>query len=151
MQGSTHFVTGFTTGLGVALILGETEPVQLTLCAGVAGVASLVPDWLQINVPGVKQIKGLFGHRGFSHWLWTALAAAAAMWPLGLGPYVLAGWVCHLLLDAMSDGVPLLWPFGRITAGHIKTGSEIDTLIGSFSLILAVAVGIRVVLGGGIP
>jgi membrane-bound metal-dependent hydrolase YbcI (DUF457 family) len=143
MQGKTHLVIGAAAGLAsVATAAGgqaATPVTTLAIGAVIGGVAGLIPDWLQINVPGAsKQIKGAFGHRGFSHWAWAALAAAYAarlVWEPAAWP-VLAGWMSHIILDAMASGVPMFWPFGRVTLARVKTGGKLDTAIGAVGLIL---------------
>jgi len=52
---------------------------------------------------------------------------------------VLAGWLSHILLDTLSNGVPVFWPFGRLTLAHVKTGGKIDYLFGGAGLIVLVA------------
>lgn len=140
MQGQTHLVTGALAGLTVAVVGRISNPATLAAYAGLGALGGLIPDWLQINVPGAsKQVKGMFGHRGFSHWAWTALA----VWWCGsvtIGAYALplaAGWASHILLDAFADGVPAFWPFGRTTLAHIKTGGREDTFVGAAALVLA--------------
>jgi inner membrane protein len=145
MQGKTHLTVGLAAGLAAGLALGESDPLTLAACAGVGGLAGLVPDWLQINLPGVKQIKGMFGHRGFSHWLWTPVLIILLLQNVQnaqKGPILafLAGWVSHILLDAFSNGVPAFWPFGRLKLGHIKTGSKLDTFIGAAGIVAIVTI-----------
>jgi membrane-bound metal-dependent hydrolase YbcI (DUF457 family) len=146
MHGPTHLATGIAAGLGAAIATGRADPLEVAACAAVGGVAALVPDWLQINIPGLsKSIKGLSGHRGFSHWLWTPLALALLaqratdapgwlLWACG------SGWVSHIALDMLSSGVPAFWPFGgRITLARVKTGGNIDKLIGGAALVVSIA------------
>jgi membrane-bound metal-dependent hydrolase YbcI (DUF457 family) len=110
MQGKTHLITGMTVGFAVGMTL-TTEPLNLVLATVAGGLAGLVPDWLQVNIPGVKQVKGMLGHRGFSHWIWTPLASTYVLSVLdaenGLIFAFLAGWVSHIALDALSNGVPV--------------------------------------------
>ena len=92
MQGKTHLAIGTAAGLASTILTANSNDWQtLAVGAALGGLAGLVPDWLQVNLPGAsKQIKGAFGHRGFSHWLWVALLAAwaarllwePATWPL---------------------------------------------------------------------
>ena len=137
MRGSTHLTWGILSGMAAGL--GGDLPA-MALCVGVGAVASLAPDWLQINIPGAQQIKGAFGHRGFSHWVWSALAVGYGLHLLGApSPVVLAavaGWLSHIVLDAFADGVPAFWPLGRLTLAHIKTGGKLDTLTGAAALVL---------------
>lgn len=139
MQGKTHLAAGALAGL-LAAQIGRAPLEVSVLYVGVGGLAGLVPDWLQVNIPGVKQVKGLFGHRGFSHWVWTALAVGWLLWPTGLGLPVAVGWLSHIALDALSSGVPAFWPLGRLTLGRIKTGSRLDTLVGAAAVVVAVVV-----------
>ena len=138
MQGSTHLIAGAATGLAVAHYTGLHEPQVIALTTAAAAIAALVPDWIQVNVPGLnKTIKGAFGHRGFSHWGLTNLAvwygvkqfAATANVPLALA--VAAGWGSHLFLDALNKpGVPLLWPLPwRLKLASIKSGGEGDRVV----------------------
>ena len=144
MQGSTHFMAGATAGLGIATLTGETSPPNLALAAIVGGVAGLAPDWLQINVPGAsRQLKGTFGHRGFSHWLWTPLliswlviSTSSLNLQNSLILAFLAAWGSHILLDAFADGAPVFWPFGCLTLGHVKTGGKLDTFTGGAFLVI---------------
>jgi inner membrane protein len=101
-----------------------------------------VPDWVQINMPGVNSVaRGIVGHRGISHWVLTAmaiggLAGAFASW---LALPVLAGWVSHIVLDILSGGVSALWPWpGRITLAKIKTSTWQDAIVGAACLVLAI-------------
>ena len=148
MQGRTHLTIGAAAGLAAAITTGTDDWQILVAGAALGGMAGLVPDWLQINVPGASaQIKGAFGHRGFSHWLWAALLAAYAarqVWEPAAWP-VLAGWCSHILLDALANGVPAFWPFGRLTLGHVKTGSKLDYLVGAVGLIMLAAQTITVI------
>jgi membrane-bound metal-dependent hydrolase YbcI (DUF457 family) len=133
MTGLTHMAGGVLAG---AAIGGD---YRIT----VAALAALVPDWLQINVPGGSSLaRGLFGHRGISHWLITAVgvAVAVALISPSLAVYVLAGWSSHIVLDVLSNGAPALWPLPRITLARIKSGGWMDALIGGALLTLAVVI-----------
>jgi len=137
MHGATHLTWGLCAGAIAGGIGHDWQAVALGVSVG--GVAALVPDWLQINVPGASsQIRGLFGHRGFSHWLWTPVVLAilgSAVAPAGLVHAFLAGWVSHILLDMLSNGVPAFWPFGRVTLANIKTGGRLDRFIGGAGIV----------------
>jgi len=138
MHGSTHFAWGAAAGAMAGILYAKTLP-EIAMATGVGALAGLVPDWLQINMPGAStQIKGAFGHRGFSHWVWTPLAIAAIiranpLWAVGA---LLAGWLSHIILDSVADGVPAFWPFGRLTLAHIKTGGQADKFFGGAGLVL---------------
>lgn len=144
MHGATHCITGMTVALAVAPLTGARDPRDLAAAVIIGGFAGLAPDWLQINIPGAsKHIKGAFGHRGFSHWLWTPLAMSwlivsisalnALEWPVAV---FFAAWLSHITLDVFADGAPVLWPFGRLTLGHVKTGGQIDKFFGGAFLVL---------------
>lgn len=138
MHGATHLTWGLCAGAIAGAQFGHTWQ-STAIGAAAGGVSGLAPDWLQVNIPGAsQQIKGAFGHRGFSHWLWTPLAAVilarsvAPPWLLGA---FLAGWVSHIMLDALAAGVPAFWPFGRLTLAHVKTGGNLDRFIGGAGLV----------------
>jgi len=133
VTGLTHVAGGALAG---AAIGGDYR-------IAIAALAALVPDWLQVNVPGGSSLaRGLFGHRGISHWLITAVGVAAlvAIVSPNLAVYVLAGWSSHIILDVLSNGAPALWPLPRITLAHIKSGGVLDAIIGAQLLTLAVAI-----------
>lgn len=146
MQGSTHLAVGILTGVAVAQRAGVTDPRGVALAAGVSGLAALIPDWIQINVPGLnKTIKGLAGHRGFSHWLLTAWLISLGVselqsqiiggLPVPPGRLVLWGWLSHIAADALSGhGVPAFWPLPwRLNLSSIKTGGALDRALGSIA------------------
>ncbi len=140
MQGKTHAAWGVAAGLSVALLTNATTWPDIAACAVIGGLAGLAPDWLQVNIPGVQQIRGMFGHRGFSHWLWTPALSTYVLLsiaPVRLATAFLCAWCSHITLDAVSNGVPAFWPFGRLTIAHIKTGEKLDALIGGAGLVLA--------------
>jgi len=150
MQGKTHLVTGAACGLGLAIANGHSD-LTLAIAATAGALGGLVPDWVQINMPGAsKSIKGVFGHRGISHWIWTALAAGwylhvalgAELWPVAA---FVAGWLSHIALDALSNGVPALWPW-RLKLAEVKTGSGTDTAVGATALIVAVLLAVAEIL-----
>jgi len=133
MTGLTHMAGGALAG---AAMSGDYR-------IAVAALAALMPDWFQVNVPGGSSLtRGVFGHRGISHWLITAIGVAAlvAIVSPGLSVYVLAGWVSHIVLDVLSNGAPALWPLPRITLARIKSGSFLDAIVGSALLSLFFAI-----------
>jgi membrane-bound metal-dependent hydrolase YbcI (DUF457 family) len=133
MTGQTHIAGGLLAGA----MIGAHPGVLI------AGLVALVPDWLQVNLPGGSKLaSGTFGHRGISHWLLSAGAVTLltrALFP-DLTMYVLAGWSSHILLDVFSDGAPALWPLPRITLAHIRSGSWMDAVVGGALLVLACVV-----------
>lgn len=150
MHGATHVTAGMAAGLTTAVIIGETRPGTLVLYVAVGGLSGLIPDWIQVNLPGASdQLKGTFGHRGFSHWVWTPLVISLLLVsrsspnaPDGLIFAFAAGWLSHILLDALAGGVPAFWPFGRLTLGHVKTGGKIDKFTGGAALVSVAVIGI---------
>ena len=144
MHGPPHITVGLATGLAVAAATGTRGPVQIAACAGIAGIAALAPDWMQINLPGVnRSIKGLTGHRGISHWVWSPLALSylarsALNAPDWLLIAFLCGWLSHIILDAFSNGVPAFWPW-RLSLAKIKTGGRTDRLVGGAALVVSIA------------
>lgn len=137
MRGGTHLAAGVAVGLGLARLQG-LPPLPAVAVGAVAGLAALVPDWLQVSAPGLR-LRGVFGHRGFTHWLLSAglvgLAigrlhpASSAGAPLALA--ALAGWSSHILLDAFNaPGVPAFWPLPwRLRLGQVKTGGTFDQVL----------------------
>jgi len=158
MHGKTHLAVGAATGVALATLhYGTADIKEIGVAAGVAGLAGLVPDWLQINLPGIsKNIKGMTGHRGFSHWVLTAGAVAFAVFtllparPEYLPPWyalVLAGWLSHVFLDVLAGGAPALWPIaGRVTIAKIKTGGKYDRAFGGAALVIMAMLLIEVYL-----
>jgi len=130
-------IAGAAVGLALARYTGLHDPQAVALVTATAAVAAVVPDWLQINIPGLnKTIKGAFGHRGFSHWLLTAYAvwwAVGRLQPAASGiPLAAAvGWLSHILLDAFnSPGVPAFWPLSyRLRLAGIKSGGGGDQAV----------------------
>lgn len=159
MKGSTHFTAGAAVGL-VALIeiQGIEDPDKMAVAVMVSAISALVPDWLQINIPGINgTIKGFAGHRGFSHWLltaWAVYSLAVAISPSGwwsqVPPWaILAGWISHIALDAFNDpGVPAFWPLPwRLHVAGIKTGGTFDRVIGACCGVFAGYLLIQVAIG----
>lgn len=156
MQGKTHLAVGALTGCVIAQSAGIKDP---WVGAGVAlaAVAALIPDWLQINIPGLnKRVKGIAGHRGFTHWLITAWVVSWAVseiqppsWglPVPPGAFVLGGWLSHIALDALSSGVPALWPLPwRVTLARVRTGGGLDSALGQLAIVAQLVMLLRWIL-----
>jgi len=153
MQGSTHLAAGILMGAVIAQVSG-LDAVNTGIAASVGGVAALVPDWIQVNAPGLnKTIKGAFGHRGFSHWVLTGMAAARLAVQLcpthycsgfPLATVVGAGWLSHIVLDAFSSpGVPAFWPYPkRLKLGKFKTGGKLDDWVGRAAAAVTIILGL---------
>ena len=129
MNGTTHLIVGAAVGLATARYL-QLPPGATVAALAVAGGAALAPDWLQINVPGLgKTIRGVFGHRGLTHWLLTAAALYLSLRSLSQ-PMALAaacGWASHIILDAFNaPGVPAFWPLWRLRLASFESGGWFD-------------------------
>lgn len=112
MRGPTHVLGGVVA----AALLPHTSLATLAL----GGIGALLPDLdhprsaLGRMMPGSGVLYWTVGHRTVTH---SALALAL-VWgltmslpaPVHVGLAV--GFASHLLLDAVSGGVPLLWPLG---------------------------------------
>lgn len=133
MKGSTHLAAGLAVGLVVARVQGA-DIGEAAALAGVAALAGLAPDWLQVNLPGLnKTIKGAFGHRGLSHWGLAVIGVYLVSLGIvpGLALAAAAGWGSHLVLDGFnSPGVPLWWPLPwRLHVASIKSGGRLDGIL----------------------
>lgn len=143
---STHFAIGTLSGAGLATLL-HGDPLVFT---GAAGLASLLPDidsphsFLGRKVLPVSLALGAaIGNRGPLH---SALACAVLVFLLyvwlpahaGVLPAVAAGYLSHLLLDALNPGgVPFLWPWKkRFRVAFCMVGSLPERVL-SFPLLLA--------------
>jgi membrane-bound metal-dependent hydrolase YbcI (DUF457 family) len=141
MKGSTHLAGGLLAGVLVAQVISTEIP-----WAGlaVAGLASLAPDWFQLNMPGLNNaVRGVAGHRGLSHWALTAAGVFVGLWVTipSVAVYALGGWVSHLVLDLLAGGMATFWPWpGRVTMANVKTGSQQDAIVGGALLALAVTI-----------
>lgn len=141
MHGKTHLVTGVALGMLVATQV-NAQPGQALAAAGVAGLAALAPDWLQVSIPGLK-VPNASGHRGFTHWLVTALTlswAVQQLYPATWLPLsMFAGWSSHIALDALNKpGVPALWPLPwRVQIAKFKAGGAVDALCGILATLAA--------------
>ena len=145
MRGMTHLAGGICAA---TVIIKSVDASWQGVIAGiaVAGVAALVPDWINIAVPGMR-IRGATGHRGFTHWLIMAAISSACVWMVQphLAPFWLVGYLSHLVLDALTErGIPALWPLpGQISLLPIKEGGLFDKWLGAALVVVACVVMIR--------
>jgi membrane-bound metal-dependent hydrolase YbcI (DUF457 family) len=149
MRGSTHLAAGATIGLAAAQVTSPGDWRALAAGTALGGLAGLLPDWLQVNVPGGSRlVRGAFGHRGLTHWLLSAGLAGYAAWLLWQPAFlsVALGWASHVLLDALSGGAPAFFPLPRLTLARVKTGSWMDYLFGGAGLALLVAQAVAIIL-----
>ena len=112
MRAPTHMLGGVL----VAALLPHASIAGLAA----AGLGALLPDvdhprsTLGRMLPGSGLLYWTVGHRTVTH----GLAALGLLWALTRGlpapvhAGLVAGFVSHLMLDALSGGVPLLWPVG---------------------------------------
>lgn len=164
MLGRTHFIAGAATA---ALVVQEPLAITLagigallpdidqpdSIAAGwtgghIRGLAGLAligaglrwPGGLGTWLPGSALVAAgalllavaLLPHRGITHSL-LALFAVTSFLPLPLA----LGYASHLVLDTISGGIPLLWPWRRrIGFRLVASGSTGDTLLGLSSLVL---------------
>jgi len=156
----THFAVGALSGAGLA-ILAHGDPLVFT---GAAAFASLLPDvdsphsFLGRKVlPVSVTLEATVGHRGVLHsLLGLALVCATLGFVLrfwlppglvyGVLPAVAAGYLSHLLLDALNPGgVPLLWPSEkRFSLPVCRVGSLTERVL---SVLLLLAAGYVVMKG----
>jgi membrane-bound metal-dependent hydrolase YbcI (DUF457 family) len=56
--------------------------------------------------------------------------------PVPPGAFVLGGWLSHIALDALSSGVPALWPLPwRVTLARVRTGGGLDSALGQMAIV----------------
>lgn len=137
----THFLTGAAAGLLIAGHFGHTDIKTMTISAGVAGIAALLPD---IDDPHSKLgrmispvswvVKVAVGHRGPLHSL-LATAIVFILAKIFIGPNltlaITAGYFSHLLADSINpQGVPLFWPLRKhFGLPLVQTGSIIENIV----------------------
>lgn len=143
----THVIGGVALGLYAAQVLPH-DPILLT---GAAAFGALLPDidhagsTLGRKVPfAAKTIRGIFGHRTFTH---SIAGIGGAAWLMSLLPIhpaifsgVIIGIISHIVLDAITkDGVKLFWPFPiKVGIPLVRTGGPLETFIGIALIILCV-------------
>lgn len=133
----THFFIGAPVGFMLT-----QEPSAALTCAGVSGLASLLPDidepdsWIGVRVPIIPAIlKSTVGHRGAMH----SLAAAAGISLLALlalkdplySIAMLLGYLSHLVLDSFNpNGVPWMYPCKkRFSLPLVNTGGALERFL----------------------
>jgi len=145
MRGLTHLAGGICAA---TIIIRSVDASWQGVIAGIAvsSVAALVPDWINVAVPGMR-IRGATGHRGFTHWLLMAVITSACVWMVQprLAPFWLVGYLSHLVLDALTErGIPALWPIpGQISLLPINEGGLFDKWLGAALVVVACVVMIR--------
>ena len=118
-------------------------------------VASELPDMVSPIIPFVK-VKTFEGHRAVTHWLLTAVATTYVVYTLrpGLWQYWLAGYLSHLLLDAITfTGIYAFGPLPVVVRlGRCRNGGVVDRLLERAlpmaSIALAVMWVVTLVAGG---
>jgi len=145
MRGLTHLAGGICAA---TIIIRSVDATWQGALAGiaVASVAALVPDWINVAVPGMR-IRGATGHRGFTHWLLMAAISSTCVWMVQpqLAPFWLVGYLSHLVLDALTErGIPALWPLpGQISLLPINEGGLFDKWLGAALVVVACVVMLR--------
>jgi len=142
MRGITHLAGGICA----AAIVGSVSNIPYpALAAGVAvaSVAALVPDWINVAVPGIN-IRGAMGHRGFTHWILTAAITSLSVMVFSpsLAVFWLVGYTSHLLLDVLTErGAPVLWPVPwQVSLLPVHEGGLFDKWLGAALIVIAVVV-----------
>ena len=150
MRGSTHLAGGIVAAT-VAGVATSAPAAALAVGLVVSSLASLVPDWVNVAIPGIR-VKGSLGHRGFTHWGLTALATSLLVWSVAKGwrlPFVGAlpwwlywcvGYVSHLLLDCLTErGAPILWPISaEVSLLPVKENGLFDKFLGATLVVVTV-------------
>jgi len=142
MRGVTHLAGGICA----AAIVGSISNVPYTtLTAGiaVASIAALVPDWVNVAVPGIN-VRGAMGHRGFTHWMLTGMVTSLGvmMFFPSLAIFWAGGYMSHLLLDMLTErGAPVLWPMPwQVSVLPVHEGGLFDKWLGAALIVIAIVV-----------
>ncbi|MCF6094319.1 metal-dependent hydrolase [Microaerobacter geothermalis] len=116
MTGPTHLVVAIT----VTVYAGQTSPSALI----VAGISSLLPDidvkssLIGRTVPVLPRIiENTVGHRTLTHSIWMVLLLSIGiywLYPFLFMPFII-GYVSHLVLDILTGGVFLFYPYRKRT------------------------------------
>lgn len=115
----SRIITPFRAPLGLAMLLAGAR-------------LSLAP---MIAIGAVLVALTLIPHRGVTHSLLVLVPVTFISIPAGIG------YASHLLLDAFSGGVPLLWPLPkRFGVRVFYTSGIIDRLMGAVFLAAAVII-----------
>ncbi|MFT9486601.1 MAG: metal-dependent hydrolase [Tepidibacillus sp.] len=110
MTGPTHLIVGLTS----AVYLGYSSPTQLA----VVGIASLLPDIDRKNsllgrvIPFLPTVLQAIGKRTITHSIWMIIGLSILIYSLKavwLIPFLI-GYSSHILLDAFSGMVHILFP-----------------------------------------
>jgi membrane-bound metal-dependent hydrolase YbcI (DUF457 family) len=144
MRGLTHLAGGLCAA---AVIIHTSDATWSHAIAGIAvsSVAALVPDWINVAVPGLR-IRGATGHRGFTHWLLTAAITTTivAMVAYPLAQFWMAGYLSHLVLDMLTErGIPIFGPLGfwplpmNISLLPVHEGGLFDKWLGAALIVVA--------------
>jgi inner membrane protein len=170
MNATTHAVFGVAALAGVSLIAGYEPPLYAYPAAVVAAWVPDVDNPRSRLGNGLSRLKNpalnfvtrpiswalrvtsfvLFrtvGHRTLTHSLlgvaiFVALVSPVAPLSAGLFVALVAGYVSHLVADALNTkGIPLLWPAGwrfRLLPGGVRSGGAAEFVV---ALLVAVATG----------
>ena len=142
MRGVTHLAGGICAA---AIVGSIANSPYLTLGAGVAvaSIAALLPDWINVAVPGIN-IRGAMGHRGFTHWMLTAVITSLimAMFSARFAEFWSWGYMSHLMLDVLTErGAPVLWPVPwQVSLLPVHEGGLFDKWLGAALIVIAIVV-----------
>jgi membrane-bound metal-dependent hydrolase YbcI (DUF457 family) len=140
MRGVTHLAGGLFGASFICMTTNMHSVPAIAAGLAVSGVAALVPDWVNVAIPGIR-IKGMMGHRGFTHWALTAAITSASVFAVqpGLAAFWLVGYASHLILDMLTKrGAPVLWPLPwQVSLMDVTEGSWLDTAYGVMLFALA--------------
>ena len=154
MRGVTHAWAGVFVGCALSAYW-SVDPATAAFGGVVAIVASELPDMVSPIIPFIK-VKTFEGHRAVTHWLLTAVATTYVVYTLrpGLWQYWLAGYLSHLLLDAITfTGIYAFGPLPVVVRlGRCRNGGVVDQLLERAlplaSVTLAVMWVVTLVAGG---
>jgi inner membrane protein len=146
MRGVTHLAGGILASSALAIVAGTTDARMIALGVAASCVGSLAPDWVNIAIPGLR-VRGATGHRGFTHWIITALASSTCVWLVSspLAGFWMAGMLSHIVLDALTErGVPMFGPLPwQVSLLPIKEDGTFDHILGAALVVLAAVITIK--------
>ncbi len=147
MRGLTHLAGGICAAAIVAK-LANTPYATMVAGVAVSSVAALVPDWINVAVPGIN-VRGAMGHRGFTHWMLTAVITSLVikMFSTSLAGFWLVGYTSHLSLDMLTErGAPVLWPIPwQVSALPVHEGGLFDKWLGAALIVIALVLAISMI------
>ncbi|MDP3597169.1 MAG: metal-dependent hydrolase [Nitrospirota bacterium] len=147
MMPMTHLVGA--VGL-TGWILG---PDPLVLIAGVTG--AVLPDLDELHSPLGWRLAQLLPNPAFgigrqrTHSLVWSVFIAAVSWMIGLREELIAalwiGWASHMVLDALTGGIPLWWPWSIGPEDRVRVASWRNAGFGDYVTCVLCVVGVGLV------